>query len=93
MFTQLTPFFQINFNLTHQVALKRVKNCNCQRIYNKNAYVQRSDFTPALKFYPSSARLARYIFHVWYRVFRDLILKRLYKGVQSWLDVYSDPRL
>ena len=60
----MTPFFQINLNFTHQVALKGAKNCNCQRIYNKNKYVQRSDFTPALQFYPSSARLAWYIFHV-----------------------------
>ena len=60
----MTPFFQINLNFSHQVAQKRAKNCNCQRIYNKNTYVQRSDFTPALQFYPISAWLARYIFHV-----------------------------
>ena len=63
--TLFIPSFPIISHITPNKILKTVPNQDRQCIYNKIAYVQSSEFTPALKFHTSSAWHAHDISHVW----------------------------
>ena len=71
------------FYFTFKIKLKTAQNLDTQCIYDNIAYVQKPEFTPALKLYKSSARNAHEILHVCGKHVTGVSLIGRHRGAQG----------